>query len=117
MATFLCVIWLEFLIAIRFQWSLTGYFRLIRPLLPFVCAAVVLRYIWPNASSTPAGLVSSALVGAVVTGGIGFAAGFFGPIILYPGSPQGPLVGIALTGPLGLLAGAIGGAVFWAKRR
>ena len=116
-ATFVCVVWLEFLIAIRLQWWLMGYFRLIRPLLPFVCAAVVLRYTWPIAASEQAGLVRSALVGAIVTGGIGFAVGFFGPMVLDPGSPQGPLLGIFVTGPLGLLAGAVGGAVFWAKRR
>ena len=114
--TFLCVAWLEFLITVRMQWF-TGYFRWIRPLLPFFCAAVVLRYTWPRAASAPAGLLRSALVGAVVTGGTGFAIGFFGPMILDPGSPQGPLVGIFVTGPLGLLAGAIGGTVLWAKRR
>jgi hypothetical protein len=112
-ATFLCVAWLEFLIAIRFQWW-TGYFGWVRPLLPFVCAAVVVRYTWPTAASVPG--VLSVLVGAAVTGGIGFAIGFFGPMILEPSSPQGPLLGIFVTGPLGLLAGAVGGAVFWLKR-
>src|SRR5215469_17243361 len=116
MATFLCVAWLEFLLTVRFQWW-TGYFRWIRPVPPFVCSAIVLRYTWPTAASAPAGLVRSVLVGAVVTGGIGFAIGFFGPMILDPSSPQGPLLGIFVAGPLGLLAGAVGGAVFWAKRR
>jgi hypothetical protein len=116
-ATFVWVLWLEFLIAIRFQWWLTGYFRLIRPLLPFVCAAVVLRYTWPIAASVQAGLARSALVGTVVTGGIGFAVGFFGPMVLDPGSPQGPLLGIFVTGPLGSSSRSRRRHCFWAKRR
>lgn len=38
-------------------------------------------------------------------GGISFAVGFFGPIVLAPGANQGPLLGIFITGPLGTLAG------------
>jgi hypothetical protein len=96
--------------------------------LPLACAAVILRYTWPKAASAPAevsgrpaaqsgcsGLAWSAFVGALVTGGIGFAAGFFGPMILDPSSPQGPLVGLFVTGPLGLLAGAIGGAAVFGR--
>ena len=47
----------------------------------------------------------------VVVGVISFLAGFVGPIILYPNSPQGPLLGIFFTGPLGALAGAAVGAI------
>ena len=47
------------------------------------------------------------LLGALIVGGIGFAAGFFGPIIFTPKSNQGPLLGIFFTGPLGFVAGAI----------
>ena len=54
----------------------------------------------------------SALVGGVMLGGIGFAAGFFGPIILTPQSNQGPLIGIFLTGPLGFVMGAIIGWLY-----
>jgi len=46
----------------------------------------------------------------VVVGVISFLAGFVGPIILHPDSPQGPLLGIFFTGPLGALAGAVAGA-------
>jgi len=46
-----------------------------------------------------------------VVGGISFLAGFVGPILLDPNSPQGPLLGIFFTGPLGAIAGAILGAV------
>jgi hypothetical protein len=47
----------------------------------------------------------------VVVGVISFLAGFVGPLIFYPNSPQGPLLGIFFTGPLGALAGAVAGAI------
>jgi hypothetical protein len=46
-------------------------------------------------------------VGAVIVGGVAFAAGFFGPILFTPHANQGPLLGIFFTGPLGSLAGTI----------
>jgi hypothetical protein len=42
---------------------------------------------------------------ALLVGGIGFAAGFFGPMVFAPGANQGPLLGIFITGPLGFLGG------------
>jgi hypothetical protein len=45
----------------------------------------------------------------VAIGGVAFLAGFAGPILLTPDSPQGPLLGIFVTGPLGFLAGAVAG--------
>ena len=50
-------------------------------------------------------------MGAVIIGSISFAAGFFGPIILQPDSPQGPMLGIFFTGPAGFIVGLIGGAI------
>jgi hypothetical protein len=55
-------------------------------------------------------------LGALAIGGIGFSAGFFGPILFDPGANQGPLLGIFITGPLGFLLGAVGGAVYWFTR-
>src|SRR5262245_61729183 len=52
---------------------------------------------------------------AAVIGGVAFAAGFAGPIILRPDLPQGPLLGIFITGPLGVVAGAILGALVGAS--
>lgn len=52
-----------------------------------------------------------AMVPALLLGGIGFAAGFFGPMIFAPGANQGPLLGIFITGPLGFLAG-LGWGIF-----
>src|SRR5262245_36613361 len=51
-----------------------------------------------------------AAIGGLALGGIGFAAGFFGPIVLAPDANQGPLLGIFITGPLGF---AVGAAIGW----
>lgn len=48
---------------------------------------------------------------AAVVGAVGFAVGFFGPMIFMPESNQGPLVGIFFTGPLGVVVGAIIGCM------
>jgi hypothetical protein len=88
-------------------------------LLPVSLAAAVAaalwiaRKVWRGTSGEHAGLASYAGMGAVVVGAIGFAAGFFGPLILTPEANQGPLLGIFITGPLGMVVGAIGGAVYW----
>jgi hypothetical protein len=50
----------------------------------------------------------------VCVGGISFAAGFFGPLLLSQ-SNLGPLLGIFITGPLGALAGALIGATLVAR--
>ena len=55
-------------------------------------------------------------MGALV-GGICFLAGFVGPIILRPDSPQGPLLGIFITGPLGFVIGMILGLVIGIRRQ
>ncbi len=75
------------------------------------------RSVWRRTSTTQPGFVGAVLVGALVTGGIGFSAGFFGPIIFMPGANQGPLLGIFITGPLGFVAGAVGGAIWWLTRQ
>jgi hypothetical protein len=53
----------------------------------------------------------------LIVGGIGFCAGFFGPLVFAPEANQGPLLGIFITGPLGALLGAIGGVVYAKKQR
>ena len=53
-----------------------------------------------------------ALLGGFILGGIGFAAGFFGPIFLTPRSNQGPLLGIFFTGPLGFIIGVAIGSLY-----
>ena len=49
----------------------------------------------------------SAGLWALVLGATGFAAGFFGPMVLTPDANQGPLFGIFLSGPGGAAAGAL----------
>lgn len=78
---------------------------------------LIARYIWRRTMSTETGFVSAVMLGALITGGIGFSAGFFGPLIFMPGANQGPLLGIFITGPLGFLAGAVGGATWWVLRK
>jgi len=78
-----------------------------------VAAAAVSRYVWRHTASLQPGLVNSVVLGALASGGIGFAGGFFGPILLMPEANQGPLLGIFITGPLGFVLGVIGGAVYW----
>jgi energy-converting hydrogenase Eha subunit B len=51
-----------------------------------------------------------AILFAVCGGAIGFAAGFYGPIVLTPEANQGPLLGIFITGPLGFFLGGLVGA-------
>jgi hypothetical protein len=82
-----------------------------------LAAALAARSVWRRTASTEPGFVSAVLVGALVTGGVGFCAGFFGPIVFMPGANQGPLLGIFITGPLGFVAGALGGAVWWVRGR
>jgi hypothetical protein len=72
--------------------------------------------VWLHTASFKTGAISSILYGAVATGGVAFAAGFFGPIILTPGANQGPLLGLFITGPLGFIVGAIGGWIHWLVR-
>lgn len=57
-------------------------------------------------------VLSFALLGGLIVGGIGFAAGFFGPIIFNPEANQGPLLGIFITGPIGFTLGVLLGAVY-----
>lgn len=48
---------------------------------------------------------------ALWLGGIGFALGFFGPMIFTPGANQGPMLGIFITGPAGFVLGLAVGVV------
>ncbi len=77
-------------------------------LLLLLACAVAFRYgAWPAARR----YVGQALRWGLVVGGVGFALGFFGPMIFAPGANQGPLLGIFITGPLGFLAGLVVGFI------
>jgi hypothetical protein len=74
-----------------------------------VTTILVAWWLWTRLGEADPGLGASALRGGAIVGGIGFCAGFFGPMIFAPGANQGPMLGIFITGPLGFLIGAIGG--------
>ncbi len=71
-----------------------------------------------EAGSARAPWMRVVLVSALVTGALGFLAGFIGPMILTPNANQGPMLGFML-GPAGFIGGGIGGAAwhFWAVSR
>jgi hypothetical protein len=54
--------------------------------------------------------------GGSFLGGVGFLAGFIGPIILTPGANQGPLLGIFITGPLCFVVGSAAGWLYARSR-
>jgi hypothetical protein len=83
----------------------------------FVIAVGAAGFVWRATGSQAGGFVRSVMYGALVVGAIGFAGGFFGPMILTPGANQGPLLGLFITGPLGAIVGAIGGFVYWLMPR
>ena len=43
----------------------------------------------------------------LLLGGVGFASGFFGPMLFVPEANQGPLSGIFITGPAGAVLGLV----------
>ena len=51
------------------------------------------------------------LLWALILGAVGFACGFFGPIIFSPDANQGSMLGIFVTGPAGLIVGFVLGLV------
>ena len=82
------------------------------------------RYAWKRTGAAaasegdrPSGMLAAMGRGALITGGIGFARGFFGPMIVTPDANQGPMLGIFITGPIGLVLGALGGAIWHRRRR
>jgi len=111
-ATFYFVFWVPFsLIAFPGSW-------LIAIPVSIACGIATGRHVWRATESSNAGsLLHSILGGALVVGGISFAVGFFGPMILTPEANQGPLLGLLITGPLGFIFGGLGGFVWGLTRR
>lgn len=85
--------------------------------LAYGAAMVAGWYAWTRTASVDSSLARSVGYWALVIGAIGFAGGFFGPLIFTPEANQGPLLGILITGPLGVVAGAIGGLIYWMVQR
>lgn len=109
-ATYYFIYWLPFSLVPL------GEYRWIASLVSLLCALGVGRYVWVELSTSHHGAISSILMGAVILGGIGFTAGFFGPLIFMPNANQGPLLGIFITGPFGFIGGGILGFLYWAIR-
>ncbi|MFO0917614.1 MAG: hypothetical protein U0872_04780 [Planctomycetaceae bacterium] len=61
-------------------------------------------------------IMSHALIGGIILGGIGLGAGYFGPILFAPGANEGPLLGVIVTGPLGIVIGVVLGVVVGLSR-
>lgn len=113
-ATYSFVFWMP----CRRLFTFSSNFRLIAAMtVSLICAGIAGWYVWKKLGAAESGLISSIIIGALILGGIGFSAGFFGPIIFTPEANQGPLLGIFITGPLGFLSGGIGGGIYWAVRK
>lgn len=90
----------------------------LQPLAALGFAIWVARRVWVRLEViTDASLPVFIGIGAATLGGLGFVAGFFGPMIFAPGANQGPLLGIFITGPGGALLGALAGWLVWLKQR
>jgi hypothetical protein len=90
----------------------------LQPLVTLGFAIWAARWVWRQLEDVAqAGLAVSVGIGVVVLGGLGFAAGFFGPMFFAPGANQGPLLGILITGPAGAALGGLAGWLYWLLRR
>jgi hypothetical protein len=79
-------------------------------------AIYVSRKVWAGAAEGSTSVAVMAGLGAAIVGGLGFVAGFFGPMIFAPEANQGPLLGLFITGPAGVAIGAIAGALYAMRR-
>jgi len=59
----------------------------------------------------PSNVFMSVAASATVLGGVGFACGFFGPMVFSPDANQGPMLGLFITGPVGTLLGVALGII------
>jgi hypothetical protein len=108
-----------FLYWIAFSFVHVGEHLWIRNLLSLLSAVGIGWLFWKSIGKGSMNAFTFMICGALITGSIGFAAGFFGPIIFTPEANQGPLLGIFFTGPLGFIIGGIAGLVYsiWTKKR
>jgi len=89
----------------------TGATAWVGSILALAAALVAARLTWLHAGARSGSRLRSALLGALVLGALGFALGFFGPMIFAPDANQGPMLGIFITGPGGVVLGALLGVV------
>lgn len=105
-----CIVWM---LMLTFPLGSHGWIGSVVALAVGVHAA---RKVWHGTGEDTMSASVMAGLGALILGGLGFVAGFFGPMILAPEANQGPMLGIFITGPAGAVIGAIAGA-WYAKRR
>lgn len=101
---------------INFQKNVPIYIQaIIINTISLISAFFVAKFVWKRTTlqKNNLGLAGSILMGGFLLGSIGFIVGFFGPIIFYPSSNQGPLFGIFISGPIGFLIGLVSGALYW----
>lgn len=77
-----------------------------------VVGVAAAAYVWARVDTGPGALARPVFGGAILFGVVGFAIGFFGPMVIAPQANQGPLLGTFITGPAGILVGAIAGLIF-----
>jgi hypothetical protein len=87
----------------------------------YVAVACIVVFVFLKFTSFPGGFFRFCVTffgWGLIVGVIGFALGFFGPIIycshIERDCPQGPLLGIFITGPLGASLGMVTATVVWA---
>ena len=102
-------------------WMLTlamplGGLDWIGSLMALAASVYVSRLVWNDTTDGSSSVAAMAGFGALILGGLGFVAGFFGPMILAPEANQGPMLGLLITGPSGVVIGAIAGAVYAMRR-
>lgn len=97
---------------------LPAFLQWLQPVVALGFAIWAARRVWRQLEDVAAmGLPVFVGTGALVLGGLGFALGFFGPMIVAPEANQGPLLGIFITGPGGAALGAVAGWFLWLRRR
>src|SRR5829696_1536712 len=90
--------------------------QLIRNVLSISTVAFVGIIIWKLTAKLTKEQSSMVIKGGIIGGVVGFLIGFVGPILLTPGSPQGPLLGVFFTIPIGFVLGLIGGAFYGSRK-
>jgi hypothetical protein len=90
-AVFYYVYWVPVAIILEITYGRFQWMWIIRVLGSLIAAAGAAQFTWRRKSWAPQGLIGCVILGAAIMSGVGFSAGWFGPMILDPGS-QGPLV-------------------------
>lgn len=83
---------------------------------PLIVGIAAALYVWVRFDTRPDAIARPLFGGAILFGIVGFAVGFFGPMVVAPNGSQGQLLGISVTGPVGIVLGALVGLVFGVEK-